>query len=252
MRVRNKWIITLGIGICLLGLVVWNGVITSPLEDIDTLDSKIFALGAQSEELSENTLKNKYLPCLASMKNTFPSSSSDEKKLYNLAGECHIFSNALTNFTRRSIKQKQYAKVRTLVLQISGEVARLVQKVYDIMPDENVPVAISTPWLSVTYNDNYLNILDIINSITFDNTYNSIKNIQPMLDKIVARLDEETDPNIYVNIVEEIEFNNTELIKMFFYKLSQVGCYETRTIKTFSSATQKFINHVKTYVVESN
>lgn len=252
MQLRNKWVIIAGSGVFFLGLVLRQITITDPVKTIDALNAKIWALSSESEELSENILRTRYLPCLKSMENMFLSSSSNEEKLLNLAGSCHIFSNALINFAKKSIKQKQYVKNKVLILQISNRIAKLIQSIYEAMPDKTDTPEISTPWLSVTYNDNYLNILDIIYSITFDKSCDSVQNIQKMLDKIVARLDENADPNIYANIVEEIEFDNTELIKAFFEKLSKACCYKTEITQTFSPKIQKFINHIKEYVTRAN
>lgn len=205
------------------------------------------------KKVSEEDLKNLWLPRLEAIEKIQLRNISDAE-LLEVSGNSFLFSNSLNYAAKKLLNEKQSESTKTLLLQLSARITNFTRKLRNLMmksgkveKDEvnsDVPYAryADTTWLTIYYNDNTLNILNLVNSIIFDDDCDNAEVIKYYLSEIVMRLNEAADNNVYQNTVGEIEFNNPELIKKLHEKLQKSG-YE----KFSDTTTKKFLERIRTF-----
>ncbi|MBO6055969.1 MAG: hypothetical protein J6P84_03235 [Alphaproteobacteria bacterium] len=189
-------------------------------------------------EISE--IREKLEPCLRFVEEDV----SNLDRLDDVAGRCHLFSNKLISIAEKAMTDQRREDVNALILSMSARILEATRKV------RNASIKTSwtadVPWLTVLYNDNRLHILNIMNLIAYDDDYDSHEAVEYELTNIVTRLNEVVDPDIYINTVKEIEYDNKHLVIKFHEKLQKVGVYGVK----HSGPVRKFLNEIERQVIE--
>lgn len=185
-------------------------------------------------------IRNRYLPCLQFIEEDVPNLD----RLEDVAGRCHLFSNKLISIAEKAMADQRREDVNALILSMSARILEAMRKVRNA--STRTSWTADTPWLSVLYNDNCLHILDIMNLVAYDDDYDSHETVEYELTNIVTRLNEVVDPNIYINTVGGIKYDNKHLVIKFHEKLEKVGSYNIR----HSAPVQKFLDEIKQEVLE--
>lgn len=186
---------------------------------------------------SQKLLDDKLSP-LVKVLETLKIDKLKKEQLFDTATRCHMLSNCLSSIARKLLKDKQPDRRKFYILELSARIMRVMRRVRNFIPEA------STPWLSVLYNDIYLNILVKINDIVYDDECNTSESVSYDINDILFRLNEAVDPNIYTNTLEEIEYDNKELVKKLYAKLERLGYYNAKHAQT----EQKFLTHIKEFV----
>jgi hypothetical protein len=210
------------------------------------LDDEIDALFAL-ELPSENLLKTRCIPCIEAIEKIPLSNVTDEDKLSEIARICALFSNLLVNISKKMLAEKQSEFAKFLLLQLSIRIVSFTKRVRNIILKSNKMNA-DTLWLSVSYNDKYLNILDKINAITFLEDSNASNIMEYELVDIVTMLNETVDCNVYQNTVSEIELDNPKLIAKFYKQLQKHGIFSSTNKILSNLAVRKFLEHIEQFV----
>jgi hypothetical protein len=208
------------------------------------LDDEINAL-FDVESPSEKFLKSRCIPCIEAIEKISLNNVTDDNKLSRIARTCALFSNLLVSISKKMLAEKQGKFTKSLLLQLSARIVSFTKKVRDIISKLNELNA-DTLWLSVSYNDKYLNILDRINIITFLEEGNASIIGHELLD-IATMLNESADRNIYQNTVSEVEFDNPKLIAKFYEQLPKYGIFNSSKISG-NPAVKKFLEHIGQFV----
>jgi hypothetical protein len=211
---------------------------------IDKLNDEINALFA-IESPSENLLKTGCISYVDAIEKISLSNVTDEDKLSEIARICALFSNLLVNISKKMLAEKQSESAKSLLLQLSLRIVSFTKRIRNIISKSNELNA-DTLWLSVSYNDKYLNILDRINTITFLEDGNASNIIEYELFDIVAMLNESIDYNTYQNTVSEMEFDNPKLIAKFYEQLQKHGIFASAKILS-NTAVRKFLKHIEEF-----
>lgn len=190
-------------------------------------------------------LNDKLLPFIKTLESLQIEKLSKEQ-LGDNAGRCHILSNILIRISGKILKDKQSDNIKLCILELSARLMRVARRIRNLKVKFFDDIRVSTPWLSVLGNDNYLNILVKINEVVYDDECDTSESVDYDITDIVFRLNESVDWNIYTNTLEEIEYDNEELIKKFYKKLEKLGFYKTKNI----AAKEKFLSHIKNAVTK--
>lgn len=161
------------------------------------------------------------------------------------AVRCHILSNFVVSVSRKILKEKQNDNIKLQILEMSARIVRIARKLRNFTVKFN-ELSAGTSWLSVASNDIYLNVLVKINDIVYDDKCDTTATVDYDITDIMFRLNESVDRNVYTNILEEIEYDNKELIQKLHKKLSKLGCYEKKNTTT----RQKFLKHIKEFALK--
>jgi hypothetical protein len=167
-------------------------------------------------------------------------------KLSDIERACLVFSNLLVHISKKISAEKINVSLMAQLLRQSARITDFTKKIRNMALQYSEQTA-DTLWLSVSYNDKYLDILSKINSITFlKDTKFAKKIIEYELIDIVGILNEALDRNIYQNTLSELEYDNTALIKKFSERLSKEGIYADDKISE-NGAIQKFLSHIREF-----
>jgi outer membrane lipoprotein-sorting protein len=218
---------------------------TASIKTDDEIDA-LFAI----ESPSGNLLKTRCISCIEAIEKISLNNVIDEDKLSEIAKKCHLFSNLLVNISKKMLAEKQSEFGKSLLLQLSYRIVSFTKKVRNIISKSNKLNA-DTLWLSVSYNDKYLNILDRINTITFLEDDNVSNIMEYELFDIATMLNEAIDWNIYQNTVSEIEYDNPKLIAKFYEQLQKHGIFNRDKILD-NSAVRKFLKHIEEFVQKTS
>lgn len=116
---------------------------------------------------------------------------------------------------------------------------------YEIQEDmESIKKKCDAMWFDVETNDTILHILDIMNLVTFDEKYDIPETIEYELTDIASRLNEEVYPDIYIDVMGQIEFNCPKLVAQFYEKLQKIGIYSMK----HRDPVQTFLDHIDGYM----
>lgn len=116
---------------------------------------------------------------------------------------------------------------------------------YEIKEDiESIKKKCDAMWFGVATNNIVLHVLDIMNLVTFDEKYDIPETIEYELIDIASRLNEEVYPNVYIDVMGQIEFNCPKLVTKFYEKLQKVGIYSIE----HSDPVQAFLDHIYGYM----
>ncbi len=189
-------------------------------------------------EISE--IREKLEPCLRFVEEDV----SNLDRLGDVAGRCHLFSNKLISIAEKAMADQRREDVNALILSMSARILEATRKVRDASTKTSWTADV--PWLTVLYNDNCLHILNIMNLVAYDDNYDSHETVEYELTNIVTLLNEATDPDIYINTVREIEYDNKHLVIKFHEKLQKVGSYDIK----HSRSVQKFLNEIDRQIIE--
>lgn len=189
-------------------------------------------------------LDDKLLP-LVKVLELLPIEGLSNEKMGDNAVRCHILSNFVVSVSRKILKEKQNDNIKLQILEMSARIVRIARKLRNFTVKFN-ELSASTSWLSVASNDIYLNVLVKINDIVYDDKCDTTATVDYDITDIMFRLNESVDRNVYTNILEEIEYDNKELIQKLHKKLSKLGCYEKKNITT----QQKFLKHIKEFALK--
>jgi hypothetical protein len=172
--------------------------------------------------------------------------ANNEDKLSDVERTCHVFSNLLTHISKKIFAEKTNVSLMDQLLRQSARITGFTKRVRNVALQYSEQTA-DTLWLSVSYNDKYLNILSKINSITFlEDRKFAKKIIEYELIDIVGILNESLDRNIYQNTLSELEYDNIVLIKKFSERLSKEDIYVDDKISE-NEALQKFLKHIREF-----
>jgi hypothetical protein len=172
--------------------------------------------------------------------------TNNENKLFDLVKTCTVFSNLLVHISRKISAEKINASMMASLLRQSAKITDFTKKIRNVAMQYSEPTA-DTLWLSVSYNDKYLNILSKINAVTFlEDTKHAKKIIEYEIIDMVDILNEALDYNIYQSILSELEYDNTALIRKFNEKLSKEGVYADDKISG-NEAMKKFLKHIQKF-----
>ncbi len=214
--------------------------------NIDRIIDRVYSLSDSLHDLNEVTkedLKNLWLPRLRAIEKVNLSNISDE---IGIRDACFVFSNSLRWAARRLFVEKQDDSTKELLLHISTRIMNFSRKLRDIAVAHNgKTTGTDTFWLTVSYNDNELNVWSLINSIVFD-CCDNIEVVEYYLSEIAKRLNESVDSNVYFNILGEMEDDIPDLINKLLEKVQRLGGVE----KIMDPTAKKVFNYIDSRVKE--
>ncbi len=116
---------------------------------------------------------------------------------------------------------------------------------YEIREDmESIQKKCNAMWFAVLTNDNILRVLDIMNLVTFDEKYDIPEVVEYELTNIAVILNDEVYPDIYADVMGQIEFYCPKLVAQFYEKLKKLEIYDIE----HSDPIQKFLDHIDGYM----
>lgn len=209
--------------------------------NIDRIIDRVYSL-SDLNDVTKKDLKNLWLPLLRAIENVNLSNISNEDEIISA---CHLFSNSLKLAAKKLFVEKQDDSTKELLLHISTRIMNFSRRLRNIVATHGKKLYADTFWLTVSYNDNELNVWSLINSIVFDSC-NNIEVVEYYLSEIAERLNESVDCNVYFNILGEIEDDIPDLINKLLEKVQRFGGVE----KIMDPTAKKVFNYIDSRVKE--
>jgi hypothetical protein len=226
---------------------------TEKVDKADELEIKIHQL-FKINEISEDVIIKKWMPCLKALESFNPEKFDLEK----VAGQGFWFSRSLVNLAAKTIVGNRNPQINSLILEMSSRTIKVMENAKKAWlkahPSKKLEGLDATYWWMVSINDQGLRSWDVVNLITYDEI--SLAIIENKLEKIINSIDEEffgryeiwCSPAIFLpiyNINWDLRYRIYPLVEDFYKKLQKVGIYNRK----HSKKAQIFFDMIKETVI---
>ncbi len=198
-------------------------------------DKSLSTLPQEQEEFS-NKIKN-----LLTELELLEKKVSNLRKIPSIAGSCTKFANSLVELAKKVMAKGRNPKINFMILDMAYRTVKVGRKIKNVLVDTD-PDTAGEVWGRVVSKRDDLFVLDMINLITYDDSYNSHEAVKYELLEISDRY---IFPRVYME--DEIWFENYELIEKFYAKLQKIGCYNVQQF----GKVQEFLEYIKKHATKT-